>query len=490
MDAVDSTSIAVFSVADIWARMPLASAALSMWRFVFDEKRLGSLWDRFRGRCYEDVITFPNMTHLVADAIVLYRGSGRRSFEKNIESGQLETTVSAAFGKLGRLPLEVSQGLLREGTASLRQLFPEECLQEASSELSDMQVIVLDGKAIKNVHKLLKPLRGKGGGMLGGRAVVALDWSTGLAMAMQTHCDGDAGEKTLVEGLIPQVHESTSKPCLFVADRGFCDLVQTARFTKRSGDHFLVRYQGSTKFVPDASRPETQGKDVHGRSYVQSYGWLGVEKNPARRYVRRIVLPLAKEPLILVTDLLDDEKYSAQSLLSLYHGRWEIERMFQKVTEVFGLEQLIGTKPKACIFQLGFCLLLYNIVRVLTNYVSKAQGMPLNELSQEKLFDDVQDQLVAWTVLFTPEQTMASFRDCPAAEELKNRLDAVLSEAWSDTWKKSKPQPNRPMPVRQGMRGHGSVFRIMQEYAATKAKEKAKADAPEQAREKDMTQRC
>src|SRR5262245_16180058 len=179
--------VAVCNLVDVCARMPLAEAALSMWRFVFDERRLDGLWEQHRGRCYEKVISFPTMTHLVAEALLQYGGSGRRSFEKNKEAGQLESSVQAAFGKLGPLPLELRQGRLRDGTAALRELFPPDCLRQLPASLSAFDVLLVDGKAIKKVAKRLKPLRGVGGGLLGGKAVVGLQWSTGLALAMQTH---------------------------------------------------------------------------------------------------------------------------------------------------------------------------------------------------------------------------------------------------------------------------------------------------------------
>src|SRR5262249_5729930 len=109
---------------DAWARLPLAEATITAWRFIFDEERLYSLWAQYRGRHYQKVISFPMMLHLVAEALLHYEGSGRRSFEKNIEAGQLDASVQAAFAKLGRLPLALSEALLREGTAAVGALFP------------------------------------------------------------------------------------------------------------------------------------------------------------------------------------------------------------------------------------------------------------------------------------------------------------------------------------------------------------------------------
>ena len=112
-NAIGARSMPV--LAEALQRLPLAEAALSVWQFVFDGSRLQSIWDQHRGRCYEKVITFATMIELVWDALIVHRGSGRRSFEKNIEAGQLNATVQAAFKKLGRMPISVSQALLEEG---------------------------------------------------------------------------------------------------------------------------------------------------------------------------------------------------------------------------------------------------------------------------------------------------------------------------------------------------------------------------------------
>jgi Transposase DDE domain len=461
---MDAKDVAVVNIVDVCSRMPLAEAALSMFRFVFDEQRLNSLWDQHRGRCYEKVISFPTMTRLVADALLQYGGSGRRSFEKNQESGNLESSVQAVFGKLGRMPLEVSHGFLREGTVALGLLFPRQALRQMPASLSAFEVLMFDGKAIKKVAKRLKLLRGVGGGLLGGKALVALHWQTGMALAMQTHPDGDASEKRLIENVVAQTASLVSQPRLFVGDRAYCGLVQTAHLTARTGDHFLVRYQSGTTFSPDPSRPPTKGVDSNGRPFVESWGWLGREAHKGRRYVRQIYLPRPgeDEDLILVTDLLDAELYPATDLLWLYHERWGIERVFQKVTEVFGLERLIGGTPEACIFQFAFCLLLYNLVQLLTSYVAQAQKCEVEEISKEKLFDDVRRELIAWNVVLTPEQTMQHFEASLSAPQLQARLCQILGQTWSETWRKAPRQENRRPPRRQGKRGHASVYRILQ----------------------------
>ena len=104
---------------EVLARMPLAEAVLLLWQSVTSEECLQSLWNDHRGRCYERVISFSTMVRLLADALLKHKGSGRRAFEKGVESGELETTVGAAFKKLGRLPVKLSQAFLIQSTRTL-----------------------------------------------------------------------------------------------------------------------------------------------------------------------------------------------------------------------------------------------------------------------------------------------------------------------------------------------------------------------------------
>jgi hypothetical protein len=458
---MDAKYVVVGRSIDAWARMPLAEATLSIWRFVFDEQRLSAVWEQHRGRNYEAIISFPTMTHLVAEALLQYGGSGRRSFEKNIESGNLKSSVPAAFGKLGRLPLAVSEALLREGTAAVSELFPQGCGRELPRSLNAFEVIVLDGKALKKVAKRLKPLRGVGGGLLGGKGVVALNWRTGLAMAMHSHPDGDASERPLVKDLLSQIDAPISQPRLYVGDRNFCDLVLAAVFTARPGDHFLLRLHGSTSFTQDPSRPERIGIDREGRTYKETWGWLGSKSNKRRRYVRRIhLLRPDEEDLILVSDLLDADAYPAPDLLWLYHQRWDIEQMFQKVTQVFGLKRLIGGTPRACIFQFAFCLILYNIIELLRSYIARAQDCDVETISVEKLFDDVHRELIAWHVVYTPEETIEHFGRSFSGSQIRSLLRTRLAGVWSDTWRQAPRQIRRPSR-RETKRGHDSVYRLL-----------------------------
>lgn len=450
---------------EVLGRLPLAEAVLTLWRWVVDPLFLLSLFARQRGTGYEKVISFGVLVQLIADALLEHRGSGRKSFQRGREQGLLTASPQAVYQKLGRVPLGLSEAWLAESTERVRPGYPAAARLLPPPSVQGLQVIVVDGKAIKRVAKRLKPLQGRQGGILGGKALVALELSSGLVVAMATDPDGETNDAKLVPALVPQVRRYVAGARVWVADRQFCDLTQTAAFTTDS-DHFVVRYHPKTHFCPDSTRLAQQGDDAQGRRWVEDWGWLGCAQAKQRRFVRRITLERpGEETIILLTDLLDAEQYRANDLLSLYLDRWSIERVFQQITEVFHLQALIGTTPQGTVFQLAFCLLLYNLVQVVRAYVATAQARPVASISTELLFADVQRQLVALTELVPATHVESLFALVPSAECLCERLTALLATVWTPRWLKAPAKKPKAPTARKVIRGNQtSVYRLVRAY--------------------------
>jgi hypothetical protein len=451
---------------EVLSRLPLAEAVLSLWQFICDDEALDDLYERHRGRTYPKKITFPLLAQLVRDALLEPDGSGHKSFRRAQQDGTLPAALSSTYDKLGHLPLAVSEAFLAEGAARLRQVFPDAELATLDdpipTSLQDFEVLVLDGKVIKRVPRRLKPARQRKGGLLGGKGLAALHLRSGLALALATDPDGEANDAKLVPALLPQVRARVGGPRLWLADRQFCDLTQTEAFTAEEGDHFLVRYHPKVHFCPDPTRPAQQGQDSQGRAYQQEWGWLGRAGNRKRRYVRRITLHRpGEEEVILVTDLLDAAAYPAEDLLALYLARWGIERVFQQITEVFHLNRLIATTPQGTLFQLSFCLLLYNLIQVVRGYVAVGQGHPVEVISAELLFADVAKQLVALNELVETGRVVELLPATPSAAAVRQRLRKLLGAVWSDCWVKAPPRERKPPPQKKGQRDHTSVYRLL-----------------------------
>lgn len=447
-------------------RLPLAEAVLHLCHWQCDAAALNALYDAHRGAGYTKVLSFATLVALIGDALLEHDGSGRQSFQRGRARGELIVTDQAVYQKLGRLPLAVTEAFLASATQGLQELLPPGASGDADlpASLAAFTVIALDGKAIKRVPKRLRPLRGRSGGVLGGKALAALHLASGLAVALATDPDGDTNEAKLVPDLLPQV-QARYASVLWLADAQFGNPTQAAAFTARPGDHFLVRDDGKTAFVRDPARPVQQGRDEQGRPSTEEWGWWGGPRNRHRRYVRRITLSRADaEPLVLLTDLQDAAAYPAPDLLTLYRARWGIERVFQQITEVFPLRRLIGSTPRGTVFQLAFCLLLYNQIQVVRAYVAEGAQRPVASISTELLFEDVRRQLIALHEVLTPEAVVRLVPPLATAAQLRRRLGALLHPAWTERWQKAPAKKRTPPHAGTNKREHKSAYRLMQAY--------------------------
>jgi hypothetical protein len=346
------------SVRELIGALPLAEATCCLLREIMDEQRLTELFDQHRGRSYEKVITFPVMVRMIGDALLQEGGTAYRAFGRAQDDGDLEASMVAAYGKLARMPIGLSMAFLSDRTEPLLAIFPKQARRKSPPCLQGIETIVLDGKAIKNVAKRLLPLRNAGGGLLGGRTLVALHYATGLVLAKHAVADGDAND---------------------------------------------------SRFVPD---------------------------------------------------LMEPKKYPATELLAHYLDRWGIERMFQQVTETFGLQSLIGGTPEATIFQFSFCLLLYNVMQTIRGFVAKNQKRDCESISIENLFRDTRDELTTLSVLL--RRGVISVDDLPPHQDnLQWQLNDLLKNQWSDRWIKAKNKNRRPHVHHPGKRTHSSVFRLL-----------------------------
>lgn len=243
------------------AKLPLAEAILSLYRWVLDDAYLHELWQECRGACYEKAISFPTLVSLTFDALVEF-GSGRQAFEKSKEQRRLEASPQAVYQKLGRLPLALSEAFLATTTDRLRALWPLAKTTTIVPTLSEFEVVILDGKVVKNVPKRLRPLQRSGQGVLGGKALVALHQTSQLVLGMATDPDGETNEAKLLPAVTEQIRTRLPAPILWVCDRQFYALSHAEEFTARPGDHFLVRYHGNVRFAQDPARPERHGHDM------------------------------------------------------------------------------------------------------------------------------------------------------------------------------------------------------------------------------------
>jgi Transposase DDE domain len=379
----------------------------------------------------------------------------------------MPVTDSAAYRKLSRVPLPLSEAFLAETTDRLSQLNCTKPATPIPASLRAMTLVPLDGKKIKNVAKRIKPLRGLPGSVLGAKVLVGLRLDTAEAIAFHADPDGEANDCPLVPGLLPQIRSRTPGPRLFIADRQFCGTDQLDLFAAE-GDHYLVRRTTTARFTPDPDRPSREGVDTRGRRYVEAWGELGT--GIKRRYVRQITLERrGEETITLVTDLLDGEMFPATDLLDAYLMRWQIERVFQQITEVFALESLIGSTPEAVVFQCAFCLLLYNVLQMVRGLLAEIKEHEPEKISTEQVFNDTRRELVSLATLGDTEMITEHVGALATPERIRARLVELLSTTWSARWLKAKAKKKAsPRDQARKSGAHTSVSRAQQAYNEAK----------------------
>jgi hypothetical protein len=449
---------------EIGRRLPLADATLRLLDYVTEDAFLADVFERHRGRCFERKLTFPLFVHLMADALLGHHESAHQAFRHAQEVSELETSVQAVYDRLATIPHEVSMGLLVEATARLDAVVLCPAVDTLPVSLGDYRAVAMDGKKLKYVIKRLKPLRGLKGNVYGGKLLVVQDMATGQALVVEAALDGEVADNPLVSGAVAQVRAlPDSRPRLWVDDRGFCDF-KTLHLLSEGDDDFLVRLHEKCKFHVDPTIPARTGIDDVGREYREEWGWLGDKANRVR--VRKItVIRPDDKPLQLVTSLMDADRYPAYDLLILYRHRWGIETMFQRVVQTFDLRHLIGGTSQATIFQAVFCMLLYNIMLTIRDYVAEGAGRAPETVSTHLLHVDIVEELTAWMKLIGPDATLdvLNRKTFNGPADFRRYLRQTLGGVWTDRWVKAKTTKRPPKkPPRAYLKGgHSSVDRIL-----------------------------
>lgn len=462
---------------EILTRLPLAEAVFHLLGYALHEDFLSACFDKHRGQCYEDALSFAKLVEILSDALLVHHGSGRQALVAAEQKGSLPIRKRAFYGKLGRLPLKLSVAFMTEASRRLNDLLPVQD-NPLPVSLHGYQVRIIDGKKTKHIAKKMKLTRELAGQLFGAKLLVAYDPATRLLQTMSAHADGERNDAPLVPDLLANARaESNGKPAINVADAQFCDLVQISQY-RSANEHFVLRYHPRLHFHADAAWPRREVTDAKGRPLIEEYGWLGSPKDPRRNFVRRITWKRTDhKDMIIVTDLTDpaSESIAASDLIDLYLTRWKIETVFQQVTTVFGLRKLIGSTPEATAFQAAFCMVVYNAIMVVKSYLAAVQPepMPVDDVSNLMLFTSILKQLTALTELVPAASVAELVTPPPSAEAARNYLRQRLTGLWEPTWKKARNKnPRKYGPKPKGSGAHTSVYRVLQKHKeASKANE-------------------
>jgi hypothetical protein len=177
--------------------LPLAEASWLLWQDILPDQTLQTLFDTYRGASYQRCFSFSHLVLLVNDALTRHHGHVHQTLVQHAASPYCPASEPAFYGKLRRLPIALSEGLLADGTLRLRARLPNQPHRSLPSSLQALRVLIFDGKTFKHAAKRLKPLQQRPGRALGGKALVAFEPATGLIVGMAACADAHTNEAKL-----------------------------------------------------------------------------------------------------------------------------------------------------------------------------------------------------------------------------------------------------------------------------------------------------
>jgi hypothetical protein len=205
-----------------------------------------------------------------------------------------------------------------------------------------------------------------------------------------------ASELTLAERLWPMLPEAS----VTVVDRGFI-AYKTFHDIQTGGKdrHWLTRAKAIFKHsvVKRLGRGDQLVALPIGRDVRRAHPHLpDTLQARAIRYRRR-----GFRPQTLLTSLLDAKAYPAESIVELYHERWETEIVFDEIkTHTLEREEALRSRaPERIRQELWGLMIAYNLVRLEMERVAQRIGLPPSRIGYRPSLLMIRNfWLAAWQV--------------------------------------------------------------------------------------------
>jgi hypothetical protein len=216
------------------------------------------------------------------------------------------------------------------------------------------------------------------------RLVALLSLATGMLTAWAT---GHWSQHEVL--LLQSLWEHLQAADVLLADRGFCNWALLAQCVQRDVDA-LFRVKGSVR--RDFRRGQRLSRDERlvqwrkPRQRATTVGpqlWLSLPEVLELRLVRcRIAMAgFRTRQIIVVTTLLDSQKYPPQALSQLYYRRWAMELSLRNIKTTLQMDQLSCKNPQNLEREIRMHFLVHNLVRRLMLETARRHRVPLDRIS-------------------------------------------------------------------------------------------------------------
>ena len=353
---------------------------------------------------FKDVV---NLMSLVVSGIHPSVSAAYKTLKKD-----LGVSGPALYGKLNGMELGVSQALVRYSASHLEALIDELKVNQTQL-LAGYEIKIADGNHLSGTEHRLKVLRNNLAKALLGKSIAVLDPQKMLVTDIFLHQDGHAQERTM----LPSLLETVMAQQVWIADRNFCTRQFLFGIVQRGSD-FVIRQHKSLP-VQEISSPEkmsesktggvfeqqvqitdTDGLTLQcGRIRVQCRAFSTVRGVSLARVVIELHQPTrhGDQQVALLTHL-PRSVADAETITELYLTRWNIEGMFQVITDTFNCELNTMGYPKAALFVFCVAIVAFNILSTVKAALKSVHGVGKVEagLSDYYLVEEVQATYEVW----------------------------------------------------------------------------------------------
>ena len=443
---------------------------------IFDPFALDELFETHAVKQYTRELLFSNVVSLMSLVVSGIHPSVSAAY-KALEQ-DLGVSRPALYGKLNGMELGISQALVRYSASNLQSIIAE--LQVAQTQLlPGYEIKIADGNHLGGTEHRLEVLRNNLSKALPGKSIAVLDPQKMLVTDIFLNQDGHAQERTM----LPELLETVQAQQVWIADRNFCTRQLLFGVVQRGGN-FVIRQHKSLP-VEEISALQEIGETKQGeRPDRRASARLGSESFRGRVYeqqvqirnadglslsLRRVVIKLHKptrhgDKDVAILSHLPHSVADAETITQLYLKRWNIEGMFQVITDTFNCELNTLGYPKAALFVFCVAIVAFNILSTVKAALKSVHGIGKVEagLSDYYLVEEVQAtyrgmaiSLPASSWLPIAQVSLTEF-----AQTLKQWASSVNLKRFSSS-PRSQKKP-KPKPTYDPKHPHRSTARLLQ----------------------------
>ena len=428
---------------------------------IFEPTALNELFETHAVKQYTRELLFSNVVSLMSLVVSGIQSSVSAAY-KALEK-ELGVSRPALYGKLNGMESGVAQALVRYSASNLKSLVSE--LKVNKTLLAGYEVKIVDGNHLSGTDHRLKVLRNNLAKALPGKSLAVLDPQKMLVTDIFLNQDGHAQERTM----LPELLETVQAQQVWIADRNFCTRQFLLGIARRNS-YFIIREHQSLPYS-ELSPLSPIGNTSTGRVFEQRIQITDPDGDGLSLKLRRVVIQLHQatrhgDHQVALLTHLPNSVVDAETVTQLYLQRWNIEGMFQVVTDTFNCELNTLGYPKAALFVFCIAIVAFNLLSTVKAALKSVHGVGKVEagLSDYYLVEEVQATFRGMMIalpapLWLP---LAQMNLTEFAQILKQWATSVnLKRFCSSPRQKKKPKPK---PIYDPKHPHRSTARLLEQH--------------------------